>query len=111
MIIWKGWGILVVIITAAFVFGVDFITGAAFGNSNYYAIHNWPEGVAFLLSGIAVYFVGLYFNNKPGRVMIDKATGREIVLRRVHSMFFIPMEYWGIILAVGGIVLFFVHVG
>jgi hypothetical protein len=33
---------------------------------------------------------------------VDKATGKEIALRPSHSMFFIPMFYWGpIFLAMG----------
>jgi NADH:ubiquinone oxidoreductase subunit 6 (subunit J) len=110
MIIWKGWGILAVLITFAIMLLADVGTGAVFGDTHYYDAHNWPKGAGFLLSGIIVYFVGVYLNSRPGRAMIDKATGREIVLRRVHSLFFIPMEYWGAVLAVAGIVLFFVHV-
>jgi hypothetical protein len=38
--------------------------------------------------------------------VIDKTTGKEIVLDRAnHRLFFIPMYYWGPILAVIGAVL------
>jgi uncharacterized membrane protein YfcA len=111
MIIWKGWGILAVLITVAIVILVDFVTGSIYGDTRYYDNHNWPKGLALLLAAIPVYFVGVYLNSRPGRAMIDKATGREVMLRRSHSLFFIPMEYWGVVLLIAGIVLFFVRVG
>lgn len=110
MIIWRGWGILVFLITIAVMVIFQGIVGAVFGDPQFYKSNDWPKGAALLLSGVAVYFAGRYFNGKAGRVMTDKATGREVALRRIHSMFFIPMEYWGFILAAIGLVLFFVHV-
>jgi hypothetical protein len=110
MIIWRGWGILVVLIAMAMLIAVQLATGAVFGDPEFYKVHDWPKGVALLLAAVAVYFAGSYFNSRPGRTMIDKATGREIVLRRVHSLFFVPMQYWGFVLAAFGVVLFFVHV-
>jgi hypothetical protein len=108
VIIWKGWGILVVVITFLVLMGTELAVGAIFGNPHYYQAHSWPKGVAFLLAALAVYFLGCYLSNRPGRVVIDKVTGQELVLRRSHALFFIPMEYWGYILAVIGLVLFFV---
>jgi hypothetical protein len=110
MIIWKGWGILVIVITAAVMIMFQAMVGIAFGNPQFYRTHDWPKAVALLLAAVAVYFAGSFFNGKPGRVMVDKATGQEITCRRVHSLFFIPMEYWGFILAAIGIILLFVHV-
>ena len=46
--------------------------------------------------------LGLYLRGKGGRVVVDKQTGREIVLRRRHTLFFIPIEYWGLVVVVLG---------
>jgi hypothetical protein len=108
MIIWRGFGILVIFITMAAMIAFQSLIGAVFGQQ-FYKTHDWPKGAALLLAAVAVYFTGQFFNGKPGRVMIDKATGRELTFRRVHSLFFIPMEYWGYILAVAGFILLFVH--
>jgi hypothetical protein len=54
-----------------------------------------------------VYFRDDRLNTAPGRTVIDKQTGQEISLRRKHSLFFVPMEYWGPIVAVGGLLLAF----
>jgi len=43
---------------------------------------------------------------RTARTVIDKATGKEMVLDRSrHRLFFIPMHYWGLILGVIGVVL------
>src|SRR5581483_10102179 len=90
MIIWRGFGILVVVITVVITVMIYALTGMLSGNWDYYKIHNSPNGIAFVLSGVAVYLAGLYLNKQPGRVLIDKVTRKEVVLRNVHSMFFIP---------------------
>jgi len=41
---------------------------------------------------------------QKGRVMIDKQTGQEIVLRSNHSLFFIPVKWWPVVFAVLGVV-------
>lgn len=110
MIIWRGWGILVVLITFAILILVQLTAGAISGDPQFYQKNDWPKGTALLLSAVAVYFVGYYLNHRPGRTVIDKATGRELVLRRVHSLFFIRMEYWAFALAAIGFVLLFVHI-
>ena len=110
MIIWRGWGILAVLIPFATLILVQVSVGAIFGDPQFYQKNDWPKGAALLLSAVAVYFIGYYLNHQPGRTVIDKATGRELVLRRVHSLFFIPMEYWAFALAAFGFVLLFVHI-
>ena len=56
--------------------------------------HDWPAGLAMLLSAVPVYFAGWYLNGRAGRVMIDKATGREIVIRRTDPSSLGSSYYW-----------------
>jgi len=106
--IWRGWGILVLIITIVMLIIMQGITGIVFGDSQYYAAHSWVKGVACILSAGTVYFIGRYLNNRNGRIAIDKSTGQEFELKRRHDFFFIHMQYWSIPLAIGGIVLIFI---
>jgi hypothetical protein len=62
-------------------------------------------GVAPLFSAVAVYFSGAYFN-RPKGVYVDQ-NGRQVVIRPSHGLFFIPIQYWGPILALIGIASFF----
>jgi hypothetical protein len=47
--------------------------------------------------------------SRPSRIVIDKATGQEMELKKRHDFFFIPMKWWGPILAVGGIAVILVE--
>ena len=108
LLVWKGWGYLVVVITLGILIAVQFAVDRAFGDPHFYTLHGWPKGIGMLLSAAAIYFAARHFKAQPARTLIDKATGREFVLRREHSFMFVPMEYWTFILAAIGLVLFFV---
>jgi hypothetical protein len=50
--------------------------------------------------------IGTLLRKRTAQTVIDKATGKERVLdRATHRLFFIPMHYWGGILALIGVVL------
>src|ERR1051325_6013364 len=86
MIIWNGLGFLPIVFLM--VFGLGFSAGS-----------NGPitdKALAYTLfcTGLASDAIGWWLWKRPARVMIDKATGKEITLRRSHSLFFIPMVFW-----------------
>ena len=85
MLIWRGWGILVPLISVlALLLAVPFSGEAA------------KYGLAFsqAVAAIAIWFVGKSLNGKPGRIMVDQETGETVELKSKHSFFFINMEYW-----------------
>lgn len=43
--------------------------------------------------------------NSGGRVLVDKATGQEVILKPRHSLFFIPVQFWSPILAVIAVIM------
>jgi hypothetical protein len=88
MIIWSGLGVLVAVITFASLVLTAYATGALFGDASYYQTHGWPKLLAFLIAGAVVWWLGTSLNEKQGRVMIDKETGREVVIKPNHSLFF-----------------------
>jgi hypothetical protein len=90
MIIWSGLGFMPIIFYVASLF--------CFNTNN-------DRGLAysFFLAGVASGVLGWYLQTRPARIVIDKKTGREIPLRRRHSLFFIPMFYWGPIFVAMGI--------
>lgn len=102
MLIWRGWGILVIVLAGVFLVGTQLIVNAVFGADMYRA---WMGGIGLLLAAVAVWFLGRRLNGRPGRTLVDQATGQRMVLRRKHDLFFIKMEYWAPILAVLGVVL------
>jgi hypothetical protein len=90
MIIWSGLGFMPVVfyVASLFCFNTDSDRGLAY---------------SFFLAGVASSALGWYLRSRPARIVIDKKTGQEIALRRSHSLFFIPMVYWGLIFAAMGI--------
>lgn len=102
-IIWRGYGFLVPIITIVVVGLVSVVTGAIF---NHVPLLGMCLGT--LAAAAAVWFVGNKLNNPAkARVMIDKQTGQEFLLKQNHSLFFIKMQYWAYPIALIGIVLLF----
>lgn len=99
MIIWKGYGFLVFIVTLICIILFGTIFNKAGVNDDYGA------GVGLIVAGIISWVLGKKFNNpEKSQVFIEKGTGREVIHRPGHSLFFIKMEYWGIILPILGMV-------
>ncbi|SJL84284.1 hypothetical protein [Vibrio palustris] len=102
MIIWRGWGILVVLITMVMYMAVIFLGESIFHQG--YAIHaQYYHAVATLLSAIAVWFTGRKLNGGQGRELLDEKTGQKVIMKSSHSLFFIKFEYWAIPLAILGL--------
>jgi hypothetical protein len=58
---------------------------------------SYPFIAAFTITGFFSYFMGKKWNTQEGRTFIDKASGQEVTIRPNHSLFWIPMQYWGFI--------------
>ncbi|MCB0638752.1 MAG: hypothetical protein KDC54_19120, partial [Lewinella sp.] len=90
MIIWKGLGFLALVIP----FACALLMQVIFGDAAMYA------GIGYLLGGIPVWFLGKKWNAVPGRVLVDPKTGQQVEVKPEHSLFWVKMEYWGIVAAV-----------
>lgn len=102
MLIWRGWGILVIVLAGVCVIGTQLIVEAALGDGAY---QGWMTGVGLVLVAIPVWFIGRRLNGRPGRTLVDQATGQQVMLRARHDLFFVKMEYWAPVLAIGGVLL------
>ena len=103
MIIWSGKGYLV----AVFVFGcsliANLITNHFTGSGLYWELHRWPFGASLLASATLAEIVGNALRRKHERILIDPETGQEVRINEGdHSLFFVPVHWWGPILAVLG---------
>jgi hypothetical protein len=86
LIVWRGFGFLAPVIAIAALLG----TQAVIGNS-YYDSHGWPKFVAGLVAGLLVLLAGYGLNK-------DRPSGNN------HTFFWIPVEAWGVIIFIYGIV-------
>jgi hypothetical protein len=94
MILWSGWGILTVLIALA---------GAALGGALHGVIPALSDHVAIaiglLAAAVVNWWVGIRLNNRPGRELIDPKTGGRVILKRRHTLFWLPMQYYSVLIA------------
>ncbi|EJN17416.1 MULTISPECIES: hypothetical protein [unclassified Pseudomonas] len=90
-LIWQGWGILSVLIPL-----VGLISFAGLPNG-------MGVGVGLLVAAAANAFIGHKLNNQPGKTYIDPATGGEVVFRKKHTLFFVPMQYMSVLMVIVGL--------
>ena len=109
MIVWQGFGFLVAVVGIAILAATEYAVRVITKNEVYYQAHGWPKLLGLWLAAAAIYGIARYFDSRPGKVVIEKDTGREVVLKQAHSLFFIPMKYWTYVLIVLGVVLLLVN--
>ena len=101
MVVWTGWGILAGIIWGAGLFLTQLVVDGAYA-PGYYTAHVWPKIVATAIPAPVIWVVGRVMNGNPG------SRKRETTGAR-HTLFFVPMEYWGSLFLGIGIVIALVH--
>jgi len=100
MIIWRGKGGLVALIT----FVCALVTNAAvdqFGGKGYWDVHRWTFGLALILSALLVFVLSRMIDTSE-RVLLDERTGERLLVSPKHDLFWIPVKWWPAILGVIG---------
>jgi hypothetical protein len=97
MIIWRGVGIFVILIVFCCSLVAQLLTNAISGTPTYWESHTWPFAAALLAAVPILWCVADALERRPGRRLVDPATGKDVYLRKSHELFFIPMKYWGAI--------------
>lgn len=108
MLIWRGYGIVVVVFAVVGLvvgkIGAESLWGAPIPVDK----RQWSELIGMCLAAALVYGLHLLLQRaSEPRAVIDKKTGREMVLVTKHDLFFIPVKYWPFILLALGLVFFF----
>ncbi|MCE2594525.1 hypothetical protein K6Y31_06830 [Motilimonas cestriensis] len=93
MIIWRGWGWLTIVVAVVSFFISGFTVNAITGGSSTYL----STVITLLMTGAFIGLFGYYINVKKRKVVLDEA-GNVVAKAPSHSLFFIPVQYWGIIL-------------
>lgn len=97
MIIWDGLGFFVAVIVFGASLVCNLVFDAAFG-PGFYTAHYWPFGVAMFFAALGCWVLSVVLARRGSRIVIDKATGEEFVLHGNHSLFFVPVRWWPLIL-------------
>ena len=102
MVIWTGFGIVVPVIALATLvmvqLGIDGIMG-----DNYYTTHGWPKLLGCVLTGIVMYPIGYLMNRPKEKVVGEHFDQQTIVVKPNHTFFFVPVQYWSVIIIAFGI--------
>jgi len=61
-------------------------------------------GICEVLAAIALWFTGVRLNRDTERRLVDPKTGQGVIIRRRHTLFWIPMQYWAPVLALIGVI-------
>src|SRR3990167_2444323 len=99
MIIWQGYGMLVVVVTAVIV-----IVNELFWKwlpINLPPIYTGAFGL--FLAGAANFIMGKKLHASDRKILMDKETGQDVVIEKKHTIFFIKIEYWGLLLMIFGV--------
>lgn len=101
MLMWRGWGIVVAGIALA-AFFVGGMAGEALGADGRWTVA--AAGACLIPAGVGTWFLGKRMNRNSVRELIDPKTGQPVLIRNDHSLFFLPVEWWGPIMVVVGVV-------
>jgi hypothetical protein len=97
MIVWSGRGVFsLLVLVVTFVLFNSIIPRAY---SDYAFVAGLFSAAAFS------WFFGKKWNEEQSRTFVDKATGQEVMVSPNHSLFWIKMQYWGIIFGALGLII------
>ena len=97
MIVWSGRGFLSVLLLFISLFLLASILPKEQGDYGFI--------ISFFIAGAFSWFMGKKWNEQVGRIVIDKASGQEMVIKPNHSLFWIKMQYWGPIYFILGLII------
>jgi hypothetical protein len=101
---WTGYGISAPVIIIVGIFGVTSMTRAAYGSS-YMAAHPSAFWLGLALGGFLCWWMGLSLKNDEPKTVQDQQTGQEVVLQKSHTLYGVPMHWWGVAAMVAGLFL------
>jgi hypothetical protein len=103
MIVWSGWGLLVIVFAM-----LGFFMGAA-AAKEIVTLYPFPVGtqvnLVFLIGGALsaamIYFFAAWREGAPARMFVDEVSGERMEVRAsAGSLFFIPMRWWAWIILI-----------
>jgi hypothetical protein len=114
IVIWKGRGLLIAVVTFGCLLALDAATRLAFAEEHYYEHHGWPKLVGFWLAAGIVFWARGILRVPPLLSRDEYIDPREElpgIERSPHEseLFFLRARYWPPLLLLLGVVFFFVR--
>lgn len=107
MIFTRGVGFLVLIICLVTLAAAQGVTHKITGDERFYDEHRWVPLIAWLTAAALTYGLHRLLLLQKERVVIDKATGEELLLKPEDSLLCVPVGWWPIVFVAFGMIAFF----
>lgn len=104
MLVWRGKGILALIIAVIINVVINESANAYFGVpegvKHYRDAHPWLWLVGMSLSAVACWYIGVWIEKQDqenAKYLLDPETGQQVRLLESHDFFWIPVKWWSLI--------------
>ncbi|MEO1083704.1 MAG: hypothetical protein AAFY88_05635 [Acidobacteriota bacterium] len=105
MIIWSGFGFLTLLILALSMIFMQVGVEAIWGEEAYKTLP-WAQTAGIVLGGLVTFVLGSWLNRET-RIVLDEASGDGLTIQDSNTLFFIKMEYWGLLFIIIALLLEF----
>ena len=105
-IVWQGLGFLGVVIPVGLIILVNLVFGKGFSENTPYLTE-----LILILSAISIWFVGKHLNGMPGKELVDPKTNEVVVLKPRHSLFWIPLQWFSVVILAISVLVLSKHFG
>ncbi|GJE13613.1 MULTISPECIES: hypothetical protein [Methylobacterium] len=104
LFIWSGWGIVVIPVVIGTAVAVGALGGSALRALGHPELTFLAVSLGLFAAAAANWIVGRRLNGRPPRELIDPATNQRVLLRRRHALFWVPVQYWSVPVALAALV-------
>ncbi len=104
MVVWTGFGFLIAIIGFGALIGTEIVIENIAGNESFYQDDLWVIFFGMVVAAAITHFLNKTILLPKSKVVLDKETKEEILLRNEHSLFFIAAKWWPVIFIGIGVV-------
>ncbi len=105
LVVWRGRGWLIAVIVVASLVATELAVEATFEDPSYYQTHGWPKLAGFLLAAAVLQIIA---SSRLGKSTIRDEAGRETMVDRGDSLFYVPLRHWPKVCIALGLVFLFV---
>jgi len=104
LFIWSGWGIVVIPVVVGTAVAVGAVGGLALRALGHPELTFLAISLGLFAAAAANWIVGRRLNGRAPRELIDPTTSERVLLRRRHALFWVPVQYWSVPVALAALV-------
>ena len=104
MIIWRGAGFVGAIVVIVCLLGGQYILDSVMGQG-YTSSHKWAASVFILTAAAINWLIGINLEKFPPREWVDPKTQQTVLVKEKHTIFFMSLKYFAMLLAIWAIFL------